>query len=206
MLITQFLLENLHFAINLFASLVFFAVSWLYLDAWMETKEHKELLKIIGFALFSLSFLVHATYIEQSVLTNAVFNSSLIETAANIVKLLAFVFLIIGLVIDPIQPKPVYKDQQPEPVQPQQGVTAAAIGTFSLQVVAWAVCFPILTLAAFLLYLRRATIGLENHLKPLTFGFFFIFLYELFSLSKIFENTSTISIYNIVAPFGPLWI
>ena len=88
MLITQFLLENLHFAINLFASLVFFAVSWLYLDAWMETKEHKELFKIIGFALFSLAFLVHATYIEQSVLTNAVFNSSLIEAAANIVKFL----------------------------------------------------------------------------------------------------------------------
>jgi methyl-accepting chemotaxis protein len=43
-------------------------------------------------------------------------------------------------------------------------------------------------------------------LKPLTFGFFFIFLYELFSLSKIFENTTTISIYNIVRPFGPLWI
>jgi len=207
MLITQFLLENLHFAINLFASLVFFAVSWLYLDAWMETKEHKELLKIIGFALFSLSFLIHATYIEQSVLTNALFNSSLIETAANIAKLAAFLFLIIGLVIDPIQPKPVYKDQEPAPVQPQpQGVSVAAIGTFSLQVVAWAVCFPILALATFLLFLRRATVGLENHLKPLTFGFFFIFLYELFSLSKIFENTITISIYNIVAPFGPLWI
>jgi methyl-accepting chemotaxis protein len=63
-----------------------------------------------------------------------------------------------------------------------------------------------LSLAAFLLYLRRATVGLENHLKPLTFGFFFIFLYELFSLSKIFENTTTISIYNIVRPFGSLWI
>jgi hypothetical protein len=214
MLITQFLLENLHFAINLFASLVFFAVSWLYLDAWMETKEHKELLKIIGFALFSLSFLIHATYIEQSVLANGVFNSGLVEATANFAKLAAFIFLIVGLVIDPIQPKPVYKDQ--EPVQPEgqaqpQAATAAAagVGAFSLQglsVLVWAVCFPILSLATFLLYLRRATIGLENHLKPLTFGFFFIFLYELFSLSKIFENTTTISIYNVVRPFGPLWI
>jgi hypothetical protein len=206
MLITQFLLENMHFAINLFASLVFFAVSWLYLDAWFETKEHKELFKIIGFALFSLSFLIHATYIEQSVLTNAVFNSVLIETAANAVKLAAFIFLIIGLVIDPIQPKPVYKDQAPDVSGQQQTVAAAGFGAFSLQTVAWAVSFPILSLAVFLLYLRRATIGLENHLKHLTLGFFFIFLYEVFSLSKIFENTATISIYNIVQPFGPLWI
>jgi hypothetical protein len=142
-------------------------------------------------------------------LTNAIFNSSVIETAANVVKLIAFIFLIIGLVIDPIQPKPVYKDQQPDPVPSQpQAVAAVAVslGTFSLPTVAWAICFPILALAAFLFYLRRATIGLEGHLKPLTFGFFFIFLYELFSLSKIFENTATISIYNIVQPFGPLWI
>jgi hypothetical protein len=221
MLIIQFLLENLHFAVNLFASLVFFAVSWLYLDAWLETKEHKELLKIIAFALFSLAFLIHATYIEQSVLANGVFNVALVETAANVVKFLAFIFLIVGLVIDPIQPKPVYKDQEPEPVptppppadsgqnQPQTTTAAAAAGAFSLQslsVLIWAVCFPVLSLASFLLYLRRAVIGLENHLKPLTAGFFFIFLYEVFSLSKFFENTTTISIYNIVQPFGPLWI
>lgn len=220
MLITQFLLENLHFAINLFASLVFFAVSWLYLDAWLETKEHKELFKIIGFALFSLSFLIHATYIEQSVLANGVFNVALVETLSNFVKLAAFIFLIIGLIIDPIQKKPVYNDEESTgnqqsnppsavPQPPAASATVAAAGAFSLQglsVVLWAICFPLLSLAAFVLYLRQATIGLEKHLKPLTFGFFFIFLYEVFSLSQIFENTTTISIYNIVAPFGPLWI
>jgi hypothetical protein len=222
MLITQFLLENLHFAINLFAALVFFAVCWLYLDAWLETKEHKELFKIIGFGLFSLAFLIHATYIEQSVLASAVYSVALVEGLANLVKLAAFIFLIIGLVIDPIQAKPIYKDQesinnnQPEvqgQPQPQSQSVAAAAGAtgggFSIQglsTIAWAVCFPVLSLMAFLLYLRRATIGLENHLKPVAFGFFFIFLYEVFSITRIFENTTAISIYNIVRPFGPLWI
>jgi hypothetical protein len=214
MLITQFLLENLHFAINLFAALVFFAVCWLYLDAWLETKEHKELFKIVGFAFLSLSFLIHATYIEQSVLVNGFFNVSLVELLANLSKLAAFIFLIIGLAIDPIQAKPVYKDEQPQakslqPTVKNQQSPVAAAGFLSIQSVSnllWLICFPILSLMAFLLYLRRATIGLEKHLKYLTLGFFFIFLYEVLSISKFFENTTAISVYNIVRPFGPLWI
>lgn len=209
MLITQFLLQNLHFAINLFASLVFFAVCWLYLDAWLETKEYKELFKIIAFGLFSLAFLIHATYIEQSVLANAIFNVSLVEMLANITKLAAFIFLIVGLVIDPIQPKPIYKDEQPQAKPASKTQPAAAMGAFGVQVAGgllWVICFPLLSLAAFLLYLRRATVGLENHLKPLTLGFFFIFLYEVVSISEFFQNTTAISVYNIVRPFGPLWI
>ena len=206
MLITQFLLENMHFALNLFASLVFFAVAWLYLDAWLQTKSFKDIFKIVGFSLFSLSFLIHATYIEQSVLTNGLFNPGYIQTATNLVKFAAYLLLVIGSIIDPIQPKPVYKNEDAISGQTQ---AVAVVGVFSLQnlpSLIWAFCFPIISLATFLLYLRRATIGLENHLKPLTVGFFFIFLYEVFSLSSFFENTNNISVYNIVAPFGPLWI
>lgn len=215
MLIFEFLLENMHFAISLFAALVFFAVFWLYFDAWLETKEHKELFKIAGFVLLSFSFLVNATYIEQSVLTNSFFNNSLILGLSGLAKFAGYILLVAGLVLDPIQPKPVY-DKQAADNADKQTVTneqklpsATAAGAFGVGAVSgfiWVLSFPLLSLLAFLLYLRRATIGLEKHLRPLTFGFFFIFLYEVFSLNRLFENTGSISVYNLVEPFGPLWI
>ena len=38
----QFFLENLRFAINLFAGFVFFAVGWLYFDVRQEKRNQKE--------------------------------------------------------------------------------------------------------------------------------------------------------------------
>lgn len=55
-----FLLENMHFAVNLFTALVFFAVFWLYYDASTVRREWKELIKLIGLFLLSLSFVATA--------------------------------------------------------------------------------------------------------------------------------------------------
>jgi hypothetical protein len=197
----QFLLENSHFAINLFAALVFFAVGWLYLDAWLETKETKEILKFAGFFLLSFAFLLHSTYIEQAVFAGSILGTNYLELIATGAKFLAYLILIIGLIVDPNQKKPVYKDQVED--------KALAVGIMSLPgltVLVGAICFPVLSLTVFLLYLRRATLGLENHLKPVTVGLGFVFLYELLSITNALQSVNNISIYNIVKPFGPIWI
>jgi hypothetical protein len=195
MLLTQFLLENFHFGVNIFASLVFFAVFWLYFDAYTQTRSNKELLKISGFLLLSISFLINSTYIDQSILTNPVLSQGLIQNLSQLVKFVAYILLILGLLLDPIEEKPKF-DNKLSAFFPLQ----ILINTLSQ------VLFIFFSFFVFVLYLRRATVGLEKHLKPLTFGFFFIFLYEIFSLSRLFENTSNIAVLKIFGSFGPVWI
>lgn len=202
MLLTQFILQNAHFGLNVFAALIFFAVFWLYFDAWVETKHKKDLFKILGFGLLSLSFLIHATYIEQAVINSVIFNGSLIESAGNLFKLAAFILLIIGLILDPIQDRP-GEEKVKEPL------SSSAVGVIlfdKLPTLLLAFVCPILSLIIFVLYLRRSTIGLERHLKPLTIGFLFISLFEILSLTKLLESTNNINIFGLVRPFGPLWL
>ena len=54
MLPLQFFGQNIHFAINLFAALVFFAVFWLYFDAWTNKHDVKVLAKWLGFLLVAI--------------------------------------------------------------------------------------------------------------------------------------------------------
>ena len=106
MLIQQFILQNAHFALSLFAALVFFAVSWLYLDAYFSIKSKKDLFKIIGFCFLSFSFLIHSTYIEQTILVNPILSTNLVELASDLTKFSGFIFLILGLLAEGIQAKP----------------------------------------------------------------------------------------------------
>jgi len=68
------------------------------------------------------------------------------------------------------------------------------------------VLFPILGGVVAWLYLRRATVGLERHLKVVTISFFVLSLSELSSLSSLFVKSTNVGVYQLVAPFGWLWI
>lgn len=185
---SQFLLQNFHFSVNLFTALAFFSVFWLYFDAWVERKNLKEFLKILGFLLLSLSFLVHSTLIESSGFTTTVLGSNLGETIAVLLKCLGFAFLISGLVYDPLIQKPKIS---------AVFIASSFLGYFLT---------PILASITAWLYLRRATIGLEDHTKKVSLSIFILALHELLSTSALFSNTNNIDIYRLVAPFGPIWI
>lgn len=206
MILIDFFLENLHFAINVFVAFVFFAVAWLYLDAWMQTKKKKELPKILGFFLLSISFLVHSTQIEQIAFVSSILNQDIAELVSNLLKLSGYLLLVIGLITDPIQKKPVYEGEDSEG-QVRQVPAVLVLGSLGKTVNwVWLILSPILSFIVFLLLLRRSTKGLEKHLRPLTAGFFFIFLYELVSLSGLLNETTNISIYQFIKPLGPVWI
>ena len=65
---------------------------------------------------------------------------------------------------------------------------------------------PILALAVAVLYLRRATTGLENHLKKVAFSFFLLTFYELLGLAVLFEGTKTSVFTELTGAFGPCGI
>lgn len=200
MLQLEFYLQNIHFAIQIFVAFIFFAVSWLYFDAWITRPLVKDSFKFIGFLLLSLSHLAHATFVEE-VVSSSFFASDITHLIGIILRLVGYLLLIIGLYLDPLEKVPQIKPD----------LKIAAIAVFVLPI-GWGFetvvpfFFPVLCSIVGLLYLRRATIGLENHLKRVALAFFILAFSEILSLGRAFQNSDSIIISNLVASFGILWI
>ncbi|MEK7594959.1 MAG: cache domain-containing protein [Patescibacteria group bacterium] len=218
MLPIQFFGQNIHFAISLFAALVFFAVFWLHFDAWTAKRQLRECINWVGFLLVALSFVVYATVIEQSVLGHSLFGDTS-ENISLILRILGYFGIIIGQLIDPLQAKPtltglnesefVIEEAETE-VKAQDTpksnkATPSAVGFAGL---ANPLHFlpPLQALVIAILYWRRATTGLERHLKPIAVSFFLMFGFELFLLASLWQDSSNPLIARLVAPFASLWI
>ncbi len=216
MLTIQFIEQNLHFAISLFASIVFFAVFWLYFDAWNADahKHKKDAIKWAGFLLVSISFLLNATIVEQTGLTQPIFGNAA-AFIALVIRVAGYLLVIIGQVIDPLQPVPINKGLAEEYGKSRSSKSsktrlkaspalalnlggASQLGAFLL--------LPVQALAIALVYWRRATMGLEHHLKPVAYAFMLIFGFESLSVAELFRATNNPAIYDMVKAFGPIWI
>lgn len=196
----QFFLENAHFAINLFVALVLFAVFWLYFDAWTQRRRSNEIIRLVGYFLLSVSFLVRAVYVESSILTSPILGQVSQEWLLAATRIAGYIFILLGLYFDRIEPRPEYK---------KSGGPAAAlifpIATASF--LPWPyLAYPILASLIALLYLRRATVGLEDHLKPVAWSFFMLAGAEFMAMSSIFQGTDNVRIFSLVSPFGPFWL
>src|SRR6185436_14219895 len=169
MIEVQFFLQNLHFALSLFAALVFFAASWLYFDAWTIKKDKKDSLKILGFFYLCLSFVISSTHIEQTILKNAVIDQNLVLAASFILRVLGYATLLFGLYIDPLQKRP-GEEKSSKKVELH---SLAGFGVASLL----SVISPVLAAGCGMMFLRRATHGLERHLLPVALSFFLFALF-----------------------------
>lgn len=208
MLPLQFFGQNIHFAINLFAALVFFAGFWLYFDAWTTERKFKVLVRWLGFLMVALAYLVQSTIIEQSVLGN----SSLANISGNLSAILfslGFAGIILGQLIDPLQKEPEatgltaeeFADMRSSPT-PQKLSAVGAAGL--VNPLHWLP--PIGALAVCGLYWRRATTGLERHLKPVAIAFALLYVSQMLGLASLWRGTDNPTLSKLVAAFGPLWI
>src|SRR5690349_6107330 len=102
----QFLLENLHFTIYLFAALVFFAVSWLYYDAWRESPRLIEGVRVIGFLVLSISFLIAAAFLESSVLKTSLLPENQNLYIQLIPRVLGYFLILMSVLFEKLQEKP----------------------------------------------------------------------------------------------------
>lgn len=197
---TQFFLENIHFALNMFAALVFFAVFWLYFDAWLGRKTLKEGLRSLGLILLSISFVIHAATIEITVFESIFASKDLESFLLLATRVPAYMLIIASLILDPLQPKPEHSKIA------KASMNVAIPGVMLPVIASMFFLHPMLSVIIGFLYLRRGTIGLENHLKPIAASFFILSIAELLSLGSLLRNTPNVDIYNLVAPFGYLWI
>jgi len=196
MLSIVFISQNLHFAVELFAALVTFAVFWLYFDAWLARKKVQQIPLWLGFFLLSFSFLVNATIIDRSILVSPVLGK-FSEALAVIVRLLGYGLIIFNQIRDPLQKVPHTEGLKLESKSALLGFVPVSI---SSQLFA-----PLGSFACSLLYYRRSTAGLERHLKTLAIAFAILGVSETFSLSVFLRNSDNPFIYSLSASFGLLW-
>lgn len=174
----QFILQNFEFANYIFASLAIFSVFWLYFDAWVDRKNFKDGTRIVGFLFLSLAFLLSATL-----------NSGFLIYSTYI-KNIGYFLLTVSLLYDPIEKRP----------ENNQSMAFLLLPVFNY-------VSPILALFISLLYLRKAVVGLENHLKKISVSFFLLTGFEIIAtIRTIYSSSQNIDIYNLVRPFGVLWI
>src|SRR3989304_143685 len=197
---TQFFLENIRFAISLFAGLVFFAVGWLYFDAWLEKRGRKEQIRYLGFFLLALSFLFAATQVESTLIEIPLplLVRGTIDFLLAGTRIAGYLLVIPSLIIDPIQPRPDVEKYV-------QAIVFPAFLKFPT-LPFLPLTYPVLSAWVGVLYLKKATLGLERHLKLVALSFFVLALSELISVGFIFRDTTNVTLYNLVAPFGPLWL
>ena len=193
MLQFQFVLQNAHFALSLLAAFVFFAMFWLYLDAWLAKKGFKEGCKWFGALLLSFSFVVHAIALEQTAFVKPILPHEINLLLVSVLRVFGYLSLMLGIVMDRLEPRPSLNGLLIFP----KGLSFASAGMLF---------YPILSSMVGFLYLRRATVGLENHIKPVAAAFFILSLSELTSLAQLFRATDNILILQLVAPFEKLWL
>lgn len=183
-----FALSNLYFALNVFAALVFLSVAWLYFDAYKELHSKRELWKVAGFIIIAISFLFRGLDLQAVLPTEISYLQTVFRGMDLYARILGYSVLVFGLLIDPLQDKP-------------------KLSAFILMATP-TLLFLSPTLAAFVavLFLRRASIGLERHLYPPSIAFFFLAFYELLFSSSLFRETTNLSLFSLVDIFGPLWI
>lgn len=146
--------------------------------------------------VLSISFVFSAVTIEQSVLGQSLFGN-FSENIATIIRLLGYIILVYALLIDPLQKAPNSQGLGLENKNP------AFLGGLFVNLKLF---LPFGALVIALLLFRKATTGLERHLKQSSFAFFFLFLSETLSLASFLRDSTNINVYNLTASFGPVWI
>jgi hypothetical protein len=207
-----FIFETAHFALNFFGAVVCFAIFWLYFEGWRARRNNDEWPLLIGYLALAISFIVHATSVEDVLLRQSILeqlNPHLPIILFGGLRLTALVFIIFGLLLDPLPQRPV-PVEQPWWTKPLATPRARAVllgGGVSLSMlVGIKLAIPVLSGVIAWIYWRRATTGLERHLKPIAIGFCILALSGVVGLAELWRQGPTLTLYTVTAPFGPLWI
>lgn len=222
----QFFSQNAHFVINLFAALACMGICWLYFDAWSNRHALKELFKWTGFAALGASFLFQATIIEQSVLGKSLLGHWTVGLVIAS-RVIAYTLIVLGQITDPLQAVPkntglaLDEDAQAETdlaakqdaviptkiavTNDSSGENNKAAAILPIVSLSTKLLLPFGGLAIAGLYWRRATTGLERHLKPVAKAFLLFAISDAIALVSLLRTTSNPLLYTWVAAFGWIW-
>ncbi len=204
-MLTQLLLEDTHFALGLIAALTFLAIFWLHYDSWKVRPNLKELLKWLGFLVLAVAYLFYATLIEQSAFGRSIFGSSS-ELVSVFLRFCGYSLLVVSHLLDPLQVVPETTGLRSEPIPTTPGQMAGLLTTGMGIGLGLRLPTLVMALGAALLYFRRATVGLERHLRLVAVGFGLITLFELLNFFQLWSGSENVLIARLAAPFGFIWL
>lgn len=203
----QFIGQNVHFAISLLASLASFAVFWLIFDAWTERKKWQEAIKWSGFLALALGLLVNGAVIDNG----SIIPGHLASVTAIVslwLRILGYVLIAAGQLIDPLMKRPEVAPEADIIEEIAEGddanKQAHAVGV-GAAAIAKLIALPLLSLTVAGLYWRRATTGLERHLRPVAGGFVALSIFEALNALGAWQSTSNPLVYRWVQNYGPIW-
>lgn len=202
---SQFFLEHIHFAVYVGAALVFFAVAWLYFDAWTASKRPREIIRSLGFLLFSLSFLLKGMVVESQAIGATVIPAGFHTWAFAVTRLTGYLLIITSLLMDPINPKP-ETSGIPDPPKRRLIKRLKASAIIAPQAVFTLGAAPLLGILTGLLYLYRATAGMERHLRGVAVAMLLLSVTEFLALRAVFATTNDIGLYAFLRPYSTVWI
>lgn len=197
----QFLLINFHFTLHVVAGLVFFMVCWLYFDAWFEHRALKNTCKVLGFLFLAVSFFFQAISIDSPILVNPFLSVNMVDSMTSLFRLAGYFSVALGFILDPLPIVPKTKGLVMDDMK-----VAVPFSLKSIVLAPWV--FVLLPIGAGLvgfLHLRRATKGLENHLKVIGWGINIIALSELCGLFLRASDIQNVFYFNLLRPFGLVW-
>ncbi len=214
MISAQFLGINAHFAVNVMASLVAFAVCWLRFDAWTVRRSRAELLSWVGFALLTTGFLV-----SGSALAGGSGVADILITISVWAKLAGLAAITTSQLLEPLQSVPdistdtdrinltASASSKTKPKKPRHTTmpiwlppTLSGSG-----LTATSLAITLLTALVAGLYWRRATQGLERHLKPLAYGFLVWAAAEAALAATTLPAGNNPFVERTLAVYGPVW-
>lgn len=196
-MLSELLFFNIgHFALSVFTAFVFFAAGLLFLDSWQIDKLKKTpLIRSVGFFLLSISFGLHATSID----------ASLLITALQFLKVFGLILILISLVKEPILHPPYAKASEGQK-PPKKGKLAIffplSLPALSLSLIPLS---SVLMLLIAIWYFRRLTEGLDKQLKGASIAFFLLSLGEFLRISSAWSVTSNVFWSKILSDYSFIW-
>jgi hypothetical protein len=199
----QFVLENVHFALNILGALVLFAVCWLYGDAWSARKQDTRIgFRALGFLLLSVSYVFHAMEVEGIVTSTIPFSSWIAGVGVPVLRLIGYACVIWSLATEALMPVPKYNEEGKVSAVAGSGVA----GSGGLLQFLYLFGSPLGALATGLFYIRRSTVGLERHVRTVGVAFLLLALSDVFGISALLRNSTNVDVFNAVKPFGAAWM
>ena len=182
---SQYFGTLLHFSLSIGMAAVLVACAWLYWDGYKVSYRKKELIRVFGFLILAVSFVFVGVEV-QGVGWSATSWAVWVPMITLYARIAGYTLVLVSLVLEPLQPMPY-----------------ASAMLFSLSDSRFVA--PVVAALVGFLYIRRATVGLENHVKRPAYAFGLLSLFEISQLARMWYETVDIRIWSWILPFGTLW-
>ncbi len=188
---TRFIFEQSNFGVQLLAAFSFLTVAWLYIDTLRLRMTKSVFFLSFGFLAVGISYGMQAPIVGSLASDSGL---KFMEVVIVILRSLGYVGIAIGTLIEPLTIRPREDHGQRHALStPLPTIFAAAAAPIAAASAAWG-------------YIRRSSVGLEVHLRPVGIALFWFAVAELLHVWTFLGSSSIPWVVRSAALYGPVWM